>query len=52
MSWGALRVWNDGTIAPVTGIVHSECNLEPGTTRIFQIWIMPNRRRRAEKQRG
>ena len=89
MSWGALRVWNDDTIAPGTGfpphphsdmeivtyvregaithrdnqgnlgrteagdvqvmsagtgIVHSEFNLEPGTTRIFQIWIMPNRR--------
>ena len=89
MSWGALRVWNDDTIAPGTGfpphphsdmeivtyvregaithrdnqgnlgrteagdvqvmsagtgIVHSEFNLEPDTTRIFQIWIMPNRR--------
>lgn len=89
MSWGALRVWNDDTIAPGTGfpphphsdmeivtyvregaithrdnqgnlgrteagdvqvmsagtgIVHSEFNLEPGITRIFQIWIMPNRR--------
>lgn len=89
MSWGALRVWNDDTIAPGTGfpphphsdmeivtyvregaithrdnqgnlgrteagdvqvmsagtgIVHSEFNLEPGTTRIFQIWIMPNKR--------
>ena len=86
MSWGALRVWNDDTIAPRTGfpphphrdmeiityvregaithrdnqgnqgrteagdvqvmsagtgIVHSEYNLEPGTTRIFQIWIEP-----------
>ncbi|MCK8785821.1 pirin family protein [Roseomonas sp. NAR14] len=27
-----------------TGIVHSEYNLEPGTTRIFQIWIMPEKR--------
>ncbi|MGG5818351.1 pirin family protein [Falsiroseomonas sp. HW251] len=27
-----------------TGVVHSEYNLEPGTTRIFQIWIMPDRR--------
>lgn len=26
------------------GIVHAEYNLEPGTTRIFQIWILPNRR--------
>ncbi|MGY1409825.1 MULTISPECIES: pirin family protein [unclassified Luteimonas] len=87
--WGALRVWNDDTIAPGTGfpahphsdmeiityvregaithedslgnkgrteagdvqvmsagngVVHSEYNLEPGTTRIFQIWIFPNQR--------
>ena len=87
--WGALRVWNDDTIAPGTGfpphphsdmeiityvregaithqdnlgnkgrtvagdvqvmsagtgIRHSEYNLEPGITRIFQIWIFPNRR--------
>jgi len=27
-----------------SGVVHSEYNLEPGTTRIFQIWIMPDRR--------
>lgn len=26
-----------------TGIRHSEHNLEDETTRIFQIWIMPNR---------
>ena len=26
-----------------TGIQHSEHNLEDVTTRIFQIWIMPNR---------
>ncbi|HRO58583.1 MAG TPA: pirin family protein [Burkholderiaceae bacterium] len=90
MSWGALRVWNDDTIAPRTGfpphphrdmeiityvregaithrdnqgnqgrteagdvqvmsagtgIVHSEYNLEPGTTRIFQIWIEPGKQR-------
>lgn len=89
MHWGALRVWNDDTIAPATGfdthphrdmeiityvregaithqdslvnkgrteagdvqvmsagtgILHSEYNLEPVTTRIFQIWIMPNQR--------
>ncbi len=25
-----------------TGVVHSEYNLEPGTTKIFQIWIMPD----------
>ncbi|OUI98501.1 pirin family protein [Acetobacter sp. DsW_54] len=88
MNWGALRVWNDDTIAPGTGfgthphenmeiityvregaithqdslgnkgrtvagdvqvmsagtgIRHSEHNLEDETTRIFQIWIMPNR---------
>ncbi|HEY2050420.1 MAG TPA: pirin family protein [Caulobacteraceae bacterium] len=86
MGWGALRVWNDDTIAPGTGfpphphrdmeiityvregaithednmgnrgrtdagdvqvmsagsgVRHSEYNLEPTTTRIFQIWIMP-----------
>lgn len=85
--WGALRVWNDDTIAPGTGfpthphadmeiityvregaithqdslgnkgrteagdvqvmsagtgIRHSEYNLEPGITRIFQIWIFPD----------
>lgn len=89
LNWGALRVWNDDTIAPGTGfpphphadmeivtyvregaithqdnlgnkgrtaagdvqvmsagtgIRHSEYNLEPGITRIFQIWILPNRR--------
>jgi redox-sensitive bicupin YhaK (pirin superfamily) len=27
-----------------TGVVHSEYNLEPVTTRIFQIWILPDRR--------
>jgi redox-sensitive bicupin YhaK (pirin superfamily) len=87
--WGALRVWNDDTIAPGTGfpahahsdmeivtfvregaithqdnlgnkgrtqagdvqvmsagagIRHSEYNLEAGVTRIFQIWILPDRR--------
>lgn len=89
MAWGALRVWNDDTIAANsgfpphghadmeiityvregaithqdnqgnqgrtvagdvqvmsagTGIRHSEYNLESSTTRIFQIWIIPNRR--------
>ena len=89
MGWGALRVWNDDTIAADsgfpphphadmeiityvregaithednqgnrgrteagdvqvmsagTGIRHSEYNLEPETTRIFQIWIIPDRR--------
>jgi len=88
MHWGALRVWNDDTIAPGsgfpphshanmeiityvregaithrdnlgnqgrtvagdvqvmsagTGVSHSEYNLEPGVTRIFQIWILPSR---------
>ncbi|MEI7038093.1 pirin family protein [Fulvimonas yonginensis] len=88
MGWGALRVWNDDTIAPRTGfpphphadmeivtyvregaishrdnlgnegrtaagdvqvmsagtgITHAEYNLEPGPTRIFQIWIIPDR---------
>jgi quercetin 2,3-dioxygenase len=87
MGWGALRVWNDDTIAPKqgfpphshadmeiityvregaithrdnlgnegrteagdvqvmsagSGITHSEYNLEPETTRIFQIWIIPD----------
>jgi redox-sensitive bicupin YhaK (pirin superfamily) len=86
--WGALRVWNDDTIAPKTGfpphphanmeiityvregaithqdslgntgrteagdvqvmsagsgVRHSEYNLEAGPTRIFQIWILPDR---------
>ncbi|WP_372876426.1 pirin family protein [Pseudomonas sp.] len=86
--WGALRVWNDDTIAPGTGfpphshadmeiityvregaithqdnlgnkgrtvagdvqvmsagtgIRHSEYNLEADITRIFQIWIIPDR---------
>ena len=89
MGWGALRVWNDDTIAADsgfpphphadmeiityvregaithednqgnrgrteagdvqvmsagTGIRHAEYNLEPETTRIFQIWIIPNQR--------
>ena len=89
MGWGALRVWNDDTIAADTGfpphphadmeiityvregaithednqgnrgrteagdvqvmsagtgIRHSEYNLEPEATRIFQIWLIPNQR--------
>jgi redox-sensitive bicupin YhaK (pirin superfamily) len=89
MNWGALRVWNDDTIAAGTGfpphphsdmeiityvregaithqdslgntgrteagdvqvmsagsgVRHSEYNREPGTTRIFQIWIEPKTR--------
>ncbi|MEO6926126.1 MAG: pirin family protein [Rhodanobacter sp.] len=89
MGWGAMRVWNDDTIAAGTGfpphphadmeiityvregaithrdnqgnegrteagdvqvmsagsgITHSEYNLESVPTRIFQIWIMPDRR--------
>jgi redox-sensitive bicupin YhaK (pirin superfamily) len=89
MGWGALRVWNDDTIAPNTGfpphshadmeiityvregaithqdnlgnrgrteagdvqvmsagtgIQHAEYNMESDTTRIFQIWIIPDRR--------
>ena len=27
-----------------TGVTHSEYNLEPTTTKIFQIWILPDRR--------
>lgn len=89
MGWGALRVWNDDTIAPGTGfpphahadmeiityvregaithqdnlgnkgrteagdvqvmsagsgVRHSEYNHESVTTKIFQIWIIPDRR--------
>ena len=89
MGWGALRVWNDDTIAPQSGfpphshadmeiityiregaithrdnlgnegrteagdvqvmsagsgITHSEYNRESATTRIFQIWIIPDER--------
>lgn len=36
---GDVQVMSAGT-----GITHSEYNLEPGITRIFQIWIIPNRR--------
>ncbi|GGG18775.1 putative quercetin 2,3-dioxygenase [Caldovatus sediminis] len=36
---GDVQVMSAGT-----GIVHSEYNLEPVTTRIFQIWILPDRR--------
>ena len=34
---GDVQVMSAGT-----GIRHSEYNMEPGTTRIFQIWILPN----------
>ncbi len=34
---GDVQVMSAGT-----GIRHSEYNLEPGTTRIFQIWILPS----------
>jgi redox-sensitive bicupin YhaK (pirin superfamily) len=36
---GDVQVMSAGT-----GIRHSEYNLEPETTHIFQIWIIPNRR--------
>lgn len=39
---GDVQVMSAGT-----GIVHAEYNLEPGSTRIFQIWIQPNRRGQA-----
>ena len=39
---GDVQVMSAGT-----GIVHAEYNLEPGATRIFQIWILPNRRGQA-----
>ncbi|MEG2999484.1 MAG: pirin family protein [Comamonas sp.] len=35
---GDVQVMSAGT-----GITHAEYNLEPGITRIFQIWIIPNR---------
>ncbi len=92
MGWGALRVWNDDTIAAGTGfpphahadmeiityvregaithqdnlgnkgrteagdvqvmsagtgIRHSEYNQEPGVTKIFQIWLIPDGRGQA-----
>ena len=34
---GDVQVMSAGT-----GIQHAEYNLEPGTTKIFQIWIMPS----------
>jgi redox-sensitive bicupin YhaK (pirin superfamily) len=34
---GDVQVMSAGT-----GIRHAEYNLEPGTTRLFQIWIMPS----------
>jgi len=36
---GDVQVMSAGT-----GIRHAEYNLEPGITRIFQIWILPDRR--------
>lgn len=36
---GDVQVMSAGS-----GIQHSEYNLEPGTTRIFQIWIIPDQR--------
>jgi len=39
---GDVQVMSAGT-----GIRHSEYNLEPGTTRIFQIWILPTSRGKA-----
>src|SRR5215472_17377831 len=39
---GDLQVMSAGS-----GIRHSEYNLEPGTTRIFQIWILPTSRGKA-----
>ena len=36
---GDVQVMSAGT-----GIRHSEYNLEPGVTQIFQIWIFPNRK--------
>jgi quercetin 2,3-dioxygenase len=39
---GDVQVMSAGT-----GIRHSEYNLEPGATRIFQIWILPTSRGKA-----
>jgi len=36
---GDVQVMSAGS-----GIRHAEYNLEPGTTRLFQIWILPTRR--------
>ena len=36
---GDVQVMHAGT-----GIVHAEYNLEPTPTRLFQIWVQPNRR--------
>lgn len=36
---GDVQVMSAGT-----GITHSEVNAEPGTTRLFQIWIIPDQR--------
>ncbi len=36
---GDVQVMSAGT-----GITHAEYNMEPGVTRIFQIWILPDRR--------
>ena len=36
---GDVQVMHAGT-----GITHAEYNLEPGATRIFQIWLVPNQR--------
>ena len=36
---GDVQVMSAGS-----GVRHSEYNLEPGVTRIFQIWIFPNRK--------
>ncbi|RUT26468.1 hypothetical protein C0V97_06485 [Asaia sp. W19] len=36
---GQVQVMSAGT-----GIVHSEVNIEPVTTTLFQIWILPDRR--------
>jgi redox-sensitive bicupin YhaK (pirin superfamily) len=41
---GAITHKDSQVMSAGTGIAHSEYNLEKETTKLFQIWIMPNRR--------
>ena len=42
-SEGTIHAGDVQVMSAGTGIRHAEYNLEPDTTRLFQIWIMPNR---------